>query len=238
MEKIETNAVPARHERAGHCDPDNELGAGPSGRTGPALFRQRERPLRSGSLRRDRRAAGAIMVGPVALRLHGTEVRRSNGDQEEHQLRPHLRCRGPDESEYLFDKASKSVSAQSGATLVRMRRALLRACGRVQWEMLRPQMRSIFNDLLDNLGLLASPDIVRDAVERYPGLVMGPILGVPFAETRELDRWASTINIWATTRHMRLAWAMSSGPTATWRLTCSRSSPTVEPIPAPTSSVS
>ena len=101
----------------------------------------------------------------------------------------------PDESEYLFDKANKSVSAQSGPTLVRMRRALLRALRPRTVGDLRPQMGSIFNDLLDNLNALRSPDIVRDAVERYPGLVMGPILGVPFAETRELDRWASTINI-------------------------------------------
>ena len=101
----------------------------------------------------------------------------------------------PDESEYLYDKANRSVSAQSGATLVRMRRALLRALRPRTVGDLRPQMRSIFNDLLDNLGVLASPDIVRDAVERYPGLVMGPILGIPFAETREIDRWASTINI-------------------------------------------
>jgi cytochrome P450 len=100
-----------------------------------------------------------------------------------------------DESEYLFDKANRSVSAQSGATLVRMRRALLRALRPRTVGELRPQMAAIFNDLLDNLDALASPDIVRDAVERYPGLVMGPILGVPFAETRELDRWASTINI-------------------------------------------
>ena len=92
----------------------------------------------------------------------------------------------PDESEYLYDKANRSVSAQSGATLVRMRRALLRALRPRTVGDLRPQMRSIFNDLLDNLGVLASPDIVRDAVERYPGLVMGPILGIPFAETREI----------------------------------------------------
>ena len=101
----------------------------------------------------------------------------------------------PDESEYLFDKANKSVSAQSGPTLVRMRRALLRALRPRTVGGLRPQMGSIFNDLLDNLNALGSPDVVRDAVERYPGLVMSPILGVPFAETRELDRWASTINI-------------------------------------------
>jgi cytochrome P450 len=101
----------------------------------------------------------------------------------------------PDESEYLFDKASRSVSAQSGPTLVRMRRALLRALRPRTVSQLRPQMGAIFNDLLDNLDLVSSPDIVRDAVERYPGLVMAPILGVPFAETRELDHWASTINI-------------------------------------------
>ncbi len=101
----------------------------------------------------------------------------------------------PDESEYLFDKANRSVSAQSGPTLVRMRRALLRALRPRTVGQLRPQMGAIFNDLLDNLDLLGSPDIVRDAVERYPGLVMAPILGVPFAETRELDHWASTINI-------------------------------------------
>ena len=101
----------------------------------------------------------------------------------------------PDESEYLYDKANRSVSAQSGPTLVRMRRALLRALRPRTVGDLRPQMRAIFDDLLDHLDALASPDVIRDVVERYPGLVMGPILGVPFAETRELDRWASTINI-------------------------------------------
>ncbi len=101
----------------------------------------------------------------------------------------------PQESEYLFDKAQRSVSAQSGPTLVRMRRLMLQALRPRMVAQLQPQMRAIFDDLLDEVALVESPDLVRDVVDRYPGLVMGPILGVPFAETRELDRWASTINI-------------------------------------------
>ena len=128
----------------------------------------------------------------------------------------------PDESEYLFDKANKSVSAQSGPTLVRMRRALLRALRPRTVGDLRPQMGSIFNDFLDNLNALRSPDIVRDAVERYPGLVMGPILGARSRRhvSSTVGRRPSTSSV--TTRNMQHASAMSSGLTAIWRLISSR----------------
>lgn len=57
-------------------------------------------------------------------------------------------------------------------------------------ESIQHQVGVIFNDRLDDLSALEHPDRIRDAVEPYPGLVMGPILGVPFAEAKELDRWA------------------------------------------------
>jgi cytochrome P450 len=101
----------------------------------------------------------------------------------------------PDESQYLYDKARQSVSAQSGPTLVHLRRLMLQALRPRMVESLQDEMGGIFNDLLDDLSARESPDLIRDAVEPYPGLVMGPILGVPFAEAKELDRWASTINI-------------------------------------------
>jgi cytochrome P450 len=100
-----------------------------------------------------------------------------------------------EESPYLFDKASRSVSSQSGPTLVRMRRLMLQALRPRMVALLQPQMSAIFHDLLDGLADGSSGDLVADAVTHYPGLVMGPVLGVPFADAKELDRWASTINI-------------------------------------------
>jgi cytochrome P450 len=100
-----------------------------------------------------------------------------------------------EQSEYLHKKASQSVSAQSGPTLVHLRRLMLQSLRPRMVDSIQHQMGGIFNDLLDDLSVLDSPDLIRDAVEPYPGLVMGPILGVPFAEAKELDRWASTINI-------------------------------------------
>jgi cytochrome P450 len=100
-----------------------------------------------------------------------------------------------EESPYLFDKASRSVSSQSGQTLVRMRRLMLQALRPRMVALLQPKMSAIFHDLLDGLSDGGSGDLIADAVTHYPGLVMGPVLGVPFADAKELDRWASTINI-------------------------------------------
>jgi cytochrome P450 len=100
-----------------------------------------------------------------------------------------------EESPYLFDKASRSVSSQSGQTLVRMRRLMLQALRPRMVALLQPKMSAIFHDLLDGLAEDGSGDLISDAVTHYPGLFMGPLLGVPFADAKELDRWASTINI-------------------------------------------
>ena len=48
--------------------------------------------------------------------------------------------------------------------------------------------------LLDEVEGEDEPDLVARVLEPYPGLIMGPIMGVPFAEATQLDRWATVIN--------------------------------------------
>ncbi len=55
-------------------------------------------------------------------------------------------------------------------------------------------MSSIAHMLLDRIADPRHADLVADFAGPYPGLVMSPLMGVPFSDTVELDEWATIIN--------------------------------------------
>jgi len=111
-----------------------------------------------------------------------------------------------DESVYLHERARRSISSENGERLVLLRRLLIQALRPRNIANLQPAFEDIAQSLIGGFGSAAQagPDgVARDDVEvdlvgafcdRYPGLVMGPVLGVPFADTVELDESATTIN--------------------------------------------
>jgi cytochrome P450 len=111
-----------------------------------------------------------------------------------------------DESVYLHERARRSISSENGERLVLLRRLLIQALRPRNIANLQPAFGEIAQSLIDGFGhpAQAGPsgaagdeievDLVGAFCNRYPGLVMGPILGVPFADTIELDEWATTIN--------------------------------------------
>jgi cytochrome P450 len=111
-----------------------------------------------------------------------------------------------DESAYLYERARRSISSENGERLVLLRRLLVQALRPRNIANLQPAFEGIAQSLIDGFGPAAQAgpdgawgddlevDLAGAFYDRYPGLVMGPILGVPFADTVELDEWATAIN--------------------------------------------
>jgi cytochrome P450 len=97
-------------------------------------------------------------------------------------------------SPYLNAKAAANMSSQNGPRHIQLRRTIVQALRPRQVAIYRNSMSVIAHDLLDELVGATHADLVGQFAGPYPGLVMGPLLGVPFAEALELDDWASTIN--------------------------------------------
>ncbi len=97
-------------------------------------------------------------------------------------------------SPLLHRKAAENMSSQSGARLVRLRKIIVQALRPRQVAVYREGMSAVAHMLLDQIADPLHADLVAEYAGPYPGLVMSPLMGVPFAETIELDEWASTIN--------------------------------------------
>lgn len=94
----------------------------------------------------------------------------------------------------LYQGAAKNMSSQSGARLVKSRKIVVRALRPRQVAICREAMSAIAHMPLDRIADPQHADLVAGFVGPYPGLVMSPLMGVPFSDTVELDQWATTIN--------------------------------------------
>jgi cytochrome P450 len=101
-----------------------------------------------------------------------------------------------EESEYLHGRAQRSISSENGERLILLRRLLVQALRPRNIANLQPAFLAIADRLIDRFATTSDRevDLVGAFCDRYPGLVMGPILGVAFTDTLELDEWATTIN--------------------------------------------
>ena len=100
----------------------------------------------------------------------------------------------PERSLVLYQGAAKNMSSQSGARLVKLRKIVVQALRPRQVAIYREAMSAIAHLLLDRIADPQHADLVAGFAGPYPGLVMSPLMGVPFSDTVELDQWATTIN--------------------------------------------
>ena len=100
----------------------------------------------------------------------------------------------PASSPLLHQKAAENMSSQSGAQLIKLRKIIVQALRPRQVAVYREGMSAIAHMLLDRIADPRHADLVADFAGPYPGLVMSPLMGVPFSDTVELDEWATTIN--------------------------------------------
>ena len=100
----------------------------------------------------------------------------------------------PGRSPLLHQKAAENISSQSGARLVKLRKIIVQALRPRQVAVYREGMSAIARMLLDRIADPRRADLVADFAGPYPGLVMSPLMGVPFSDAAELDEWATTIN--------------------------------------------
>ncbi len=96
-------------------------------------------------------------------------------------------------SPYLHEKLERHIQALHGAEHGRLRRVALAALRDRVVERLREPMRAIVSELVDGVVDRGECDIVRDVTDPYPVRVVGPILGVPEADTGRIDAWASEL---------------------------------------------
>jgi cytochrome P450 len=104
-------------------------------------------------------------------------------------------------SEYLYQRSQSGLMNMHHEEHARLRSTASRALRSRFLDSLRAPMQQIMDELLDKA--LASPecDFVKEVVGPYPALVMAPILGVPFSDIPEIDRWASdSVAIFDSTR--------------------------------------
>ena len=90
----------------------------------------------------------------------------------------------------LAKMAEESISSQHGPRLVQLRRLVLQAMRPHQVAARERDLSQIMHGLLDQVEGEGEPDLVAQVLEPYPGLIMG----VPFSEATQLDRWATVIN--------------------------------------------
>jgi cytochrome P450 len=104
-------------------------------------------------------------------------------------------------SEYLYQRSRSGLMNMHGEEHARLRSIASRALRSRFLDSLRAPMQQIMEDLLDKALANRECDFVKEVVDPYPALVMAPILGVPFSDIPDIDRWASdSVAIFDSTR--------------------------------------
>jgi len=104
-------------------------------------------------------------------------------------------------NEYLFERSRSGLMNMSGEQHARLRSTASRALRSRFLDSLRAPMQEIADDLLVTALAAGSCDFVKEVIDPYPALVMAPVLGVPFSDIPDIDRWASdSVAIFDSTR--------------------------------------
>jgi cytochrome P450 len=104
-------------------------------------------------------------------------------------------------NEYLYQRSRSGLMNMSGEQHTRLRSTASRALRSRFLDTLRAPMQQIIGELLDKALAVGTCDFVKEVVGPYPALVMAPVLGVPFSDIPDIDRWASdSVAIFDSTR--------------------------------------
>jgi len=97
----------------------------------------------------------------------------------------------PDISPYLHERSKSGLMAASADRHRRLRGVAVRALRPRVMDSMRPQMRSIIDELIDGVIDRGRCGIVRDLTDPFPARVMMPVLGVPPEDVPRIDEWAT-----------------------------------------------
>ena len=110
------------------------------------------------------------------------------------------------------------MSSQGGARLIQLHKIIVPALRPRQVAVYRESMSSIAHMLLDRIAD-PGPPTWWPATPAYPGLVMSPLMGVPFSDTVELTSGPPPSTRWATTPGTTTVFPRSRRPGRRWRTT-------------------
>ncbi len=99
-------------------------------------------------------------------------------------------------SPYLAERTKQPLLTRHGPEHTALRAMLTKVLRTRVIEALRPQIRSIFVDLLDPLLVRGEGDLVADLFHPYPAQVLGPMLGIPMVDIDQVSAWVTSSARW------------------------------------------
>ena len=97
----------------------------------------------------------------------------------------------PEVSPYLAEAVKHELLNMHGDEHHRVQALVLRALREQTVDGLRDRIRSIADELIDAMPTNGVIDLVETFTHPFPSLVLGPMLGVSYAESEGLDEWIS-----------------------------------------------
>jgi cytochrome P450 len=99
-------------------------------------------------------------------------------------------------SPYLADRTKQPLLTRHGPEHTELRSMLTRVLRMRVIEALRPQIRTIFVNLLEPLLARGEGDLVADLFHPYPAQVLAPMLGIPIADIDQVSAWVTSSARW------------------------------------------
>ncbi len=99
-------------------------------------------------------------------------------------------------SPYLAERTKQPLLTRHGPEHTELRSMLTRVLRTRVIEALRPQIRSIFINLLEPLLARGEGDLVADLFHPYPAQVLAPMLGIPMADIDQVSAWVTSSARW------------------------------------------
>lgn len=94
-----------------------------------------------------------------------------------------------DRSPYLANAIEGELLFKHGQDHRRLQALVMRALRDQIVEGLQVQIQGIVNDLVDKMPVKGIVDLTAEFCTPYPALILGPMLGVPYADVEGLDEW-------------------------------------------------
>jgi cytochrome P450 len=101
--------------------------------------------------------------------------------------------RGITDPEIIGRRDRPSILSAEGDVHTRLRRLVAKAFSPRSADRLRPFMREVINDLVDDVAAAGSADIVSDICEPYPIPIICELLGAPRQDWQLFSRWAEDV---------------------------------------------
>jgi cytochrome P450 len=94
---------------------------------------------------------------------------------------------------YFLENRRVSILSAEGDVHTRLRRLVAKSFSPRSADRLRPFMREVVNDLVDNVAATGRSDVAVDICEPYPIPIICELLGAPRADWQLFSRWAEDV---------------------------------------------